>query len=219
MSLFNARRITMHSKILNKIKNLKQFFANDAFQRKYKQFIKTQQLKSADKIFTHLTHQEKMKLYELAETKQGIFVEIGSYVGASSCFIAASLKNKNNSRLYCIDTWENDAMSEGKQQTYDIFINNINLHEKYIIPQKGTSLDISRNFNDKIDFLFIDGDHSYQGVKIDVENWFPKLNKNALVILHDIGWAEGVQKVAKELVQPYVTEQGQLPNLWWGIFK
>ena len=28
------------------------------------------------------------------------------------------------SKLYCIDTWENDAMSEGKKSTFDAFTQN-----------------------------------------------------------------------------------------------
>lgn len=36
------------------------------------------------------------------------------------------------------------------------------------------------------DFVFIDGDHSYQGVKDDFYNVLPHLKKNTLVAFHDI---------------------------------
>jgi len=38
----------------------------------------------------------------------------------------------------------------------------------------------------KIDFLFIDGDHSYQGVKQDFEMYCPLVGINALIAFHDI---------------------------------
>jgi len=40
--------------------------------------------------------------------------------------------------------------------------------------------------NRKVDFLFIDGDHSYEGVKQDFENYLDFLNDPGLVAFHDI---------------------------------
>ena len=37
----------------------------------------------------------------------------------------------------------------------------------------------------KIDFLFIDGDHTYEGVKQDFEMYSPLLNKNGIIAFHD----------------------------------
>lgn len=36
-----------------------------------------------------------------------------------------------------------------------------------------------------IDFLIIDGDHSYNGVKSDLEAWLPKIKLNGYLFLHD----------------------------------
>lgn len=38
----------------------------------------------------------------------------------------------------------------------------------------------------KIDFLFIDGDHSYQGVKADYEGYLPFMTTNGVIAMHDI---------------------------------
>jgi predicted O-methyltransferase YrrM len=83
------------------------------------------------------------------------------------------------------------------------------------MPLKGTSHKIAENFDKKVDFLFIDGDHSYESVKSDVDDWFPKLNNGAMVIFHDIGWAEGVQRVIEESVRPCAKKDGRLPNMYW----
>jgi len=171
---------------------------------------------SESKIFTHLTSEEKLKLLHLAKVNKGeIFVEIGSYVGASSCFLAAGIGESSCKKIYCVDTWSNDAMSEGKRETYQEFLDNTRKYQNLISPLRGTSTDVANAFNEGVDLLFIDGDHTYEGVKADVDAWLPKLNKNALVIFHDIGWAEGVKRVVDEEIKKLAKAEGRLPNLYW----
>jgi predicted O-methyltransferase YrrM len=55
---------------------------------------------------------------------------------------------------------------------------------------KGLSHEISRAFNLPIDFLFIDADHSYEAVKADWNEWFPKVRKGGHIALHDSKPAE-----------------------------
>jgi predicted O-methyltransferase YrrM len=38
----------------------------------------------------------------------------------------------------------------------------------------------------KIDLLFIDGDHTYEGVKADFEKYLPLVKKGGLIAFHDI---------------------------------
>lgn len=38
---------------------------------------------------------------------------------------------------------------------------------------------------DGVDLLFIDGDHSYKGIKTDFELYFPLVNKNDYIIFDD----------------------------------
>jgi predicted O-methyltransferase YrrM len=49
-----------------------------------------------------------------------------------------------------------------------------------------TSLEASKLFeNGSLDFVFIDGDHSYQGCSTDIDCWFPKLKSGGLLSGHD----------------------------------
>lgn len=41
----------------------------------------------------------------------------------------------------------------------------------------------------KIDLLFIDGDHTYEGVKADIESWIPHVKKDGVVVFHDCACA------------------------------
>lgn len=68
----------------------------------------------------------------------------------------------------------------------------------------------------KIDLLFIDGDHSIEGVLADWKAYSPLLSEHAIVVMHDIGWAEGVQCVLTAEIKPRVIREQSLPNLWWG---
>jgi predicted O-methyltransferase YrrM len=49
----------------------------------------------------------------------------------------------------------------------------------------GLSQDVGRRFELPIDFLFIDADHSYEGVKMDWREWFPKVTQGGYIALHD----------------------------------
>jgi predicted O-methyltransferase YrrM len=69
------------------------------------------------KLQKHLTRQEKQMLFRLARQKRGgIAAEIGSYVGASSCFIGHGLA-ATGARLYCIDPWSVEYVNLGGQET------------------------------------------------------------------------------------------------------
>jgi predicted O-methyltransferase YrrM len=167
-------------------------------------------------IPTYTLSKELIMLYKLSNSlnSSAILVEIGSYIGASSLLIAKAIDK--SSKLYCVDTWMNDAMTEGNWDSFLIFDRNINSVKDRIIPIRSKSVDAADNFNYLIDFIFIDGDHSYSGVKADVEAWFPKLKPGGIIVMHDVGWAEGVQKVISEDIKPKLARFSKLPNMFWG---
>jgi predicted O-methyltransferase YrrM len=186
--------------------------------------IRYPQLKKAFGCKSHLTNKERVCLYRLAKDRR-IIVEIGSYIGASACcFGAASLttKDKKCCKLICIDTWQNNAMSEGNWDTWEEFVKNTSDFSDLIVPVRGFSTDVVdfvSKQTKKIDILFIDGDHSYDGVKSDWEAYKGFLNVGSVVIFHDYGWAEGVKKLVDEDVMPLVKKYEKLPNLWWGTIS
>lgn len=174
-------------------------------------------------IFTHLTLQERMMLYHFTRhlDAESIICEIGSYLGASACFLAAGASEVIGKpvAVHCIDTWDNKGMTEGPRNTWDEFEKNIARYENLIITHRGKSVDVAHDFNQQIDLLFLDGDHSYEGCRTDVEGWLPHLKSGGLIIMHDYGWAKGVQQVVKELILPLIIREGRLPNLYWAWIK
>lgn len=54
-----------------------------------------------------------------------------------------------------------------------------------VIFVEGLSEDIGRAWSKTIDFLIVDGDHSYEGVKTDLEVWLPLVKKGGMIFIHD----------------------------------
>ena len=80
-------------------------------------------------IKTQTALSERLLLYQEAChcIQTGRFVEIGSYLGATAAVLGEALRRKargSERRLYCIDTWVNHAMSEGKWDTRAVFEEN-----------------------------------------------------------------------------------------------
>jgi len=178
-------------------------------------------LKNADSVFTHLTTQEKRKLFELSgKIDNGFVLEIGSFIGASACFISAGLEK--NSKAICIDTWKNDAMTEGKRDTKKEFDENTNNFKDKIVKVQGYSTNVKEQvlgITPKIDLLFIDGDHSYEGCKADWDLYIDMVKSGGCVVFHDSGWAEGVVKVIEDDAKPMMSNFDALPNMFWGYIN
>lgn len=168
-------------------------------------------------IFTHLTVEERLLLYRLGkkQAKGAVLVEIGSYLGASSCFLAAAAHERDGI-LHCVDTWNNEGMTEGQRDTWEEFCQNTLPFSDKIISHRGKSTEIAKMFKSKIDLMFVDGDHNYEMCKADIGAWLPHMKKGGILIMHDYGWAEGVKKVVDEIIKRRQTDPGHvMQNIYW----
>ena len=173
-------------------------------------------------IPTHMTMDEREFLLRCGPhgcPAGSVIAEVGSCLGASACFLASGGSSRI-SKLYCIDTWENDAMSEGKRSTFDAFNQNTSEFKDVIVPLKGRGSDMAIVLNEEIDLFFVDGDHSYDSVTSDLKAYLPKVKAGGTVLLHDWGWAEGVKRAIRELVVPIQIEQpSTLPESLFGSHR
>lgn len=168
-------------------------------------------------ISTTDTERERLLLFELSQSLKhnAVIVEIGSYVGASTCFLAAGVRSRSG-KVYAVDTWTNRAMDEEPRDTYEDFLRNIAPLKDWIAPLRGLSTEIAPQFHEEIDLLFIDGDHSYAGVQEDLEAWLPKVKEGGIVVFHDYNWAEGVRRAVREYVVPIQVEGGRrVDSIYW----
>ena len=122
------------------------------------------------------------------EKKEGKFVEVGTWMGKSASHMAVEIANsQKNIKFYCVDTWEGSPEHQNDEAVrtntlYDVFLKNIEPVKEYIIPIRNTSEMASQQFEDEsLDFIFIDAGHTYEDVKNDIRNWYPKLKENGFI--------------------------------------
>lgn len=131
-------------------------------------------------------------LYGLVRSmKPEVCVEIGSARGRSACFIGMALKENGRGRLFAIDPHQQTSWNDFQSvDTFEIIKNNLAAlqitHQVDIV--RMTSGEAARGWNRQIDMIFIDGDHSYEGIKRDWELFVPYLTTFGVVIFHDTIW-------------------------------
>lgn len=166
---------------------------------------------------THLTQRDADVLARLAGSlaNGGTAVEIGSYLGASSLCIARSFPGAE-CRLFCVDTWTNLGMTEGPRDTFAEFLRNTEGLRSSIQPLRMDSVAAARDFARPVDFIFIDGDHSFEGCRRDILAWLPTLRDGAIVALHDFAWADGVREAVRDFILPAQSGSGHWEgNIYW----
>jgi len=142
-------------------------------------------------------------------TEPLICLEIGSFEGQGSITIHNNMCKHPESRLYCIDPWD-DVYVKGSSNYTDIDNLFINQYEKFInntrdfykiIPMRGYSGEVLNNLDIMFDFIFVDGDHSPEGVYMDGLICLKKLKPNGYILFDDYGFVhngvecrEGIDK-------------------------
>jgi len=128
-------------------------------------------------------------------------VEIGSYAGESATIFAESGKFK---KLICVDMWDPNYYS-GQQliaaeKVFDEVV------EKYacIEKMKMNSKHLLK-IKDKVDFVYIDGNHKEAFVRRDIQNALELLSRGGCNILagHDYSYRKspGVKPAVKDLLK------------------
>jgi MMP 1-O-methyltransferase len=141
-----------------------------------------------------------------------IAVEIGTYKGNAAIAIAQALKDNNKGRLHTIDPFDQEIVRTAVRKSgLDCQVKYHNGYSQDVIP----GLELPR-----IDFAFIDGDHSYESVKRDVELISDLVPAGGVVVFHDVSidlhqGFDGPKKMTEELaasgdwvVSIYPTEVG-----------
>ena len=135
-----------------------------------------------------LSNEQGRALYQAAAgtTGRGAIVEIGSWKGRSTIWLAAGAMQVSG-RVYAIDPHK-ESKEDPLANTLTEF--RLNLERagvsEAVEPLVMTSVEASAVLEDPVELLFIDGDHSYDAVKRDAELWLPRLVEGGLVMFHDV---------------------------------
>jgi len=132
---------------------------------------------------------------------KGIIVEIGSWKGKSTVWLARGSKAGNKTRIYAIDPFDGRdskfiTIPQPDYSVFEIFKDNIRKAglNDLITPIVSRSQDASDKIKERIEFLFIDGAHGYEFVKKDFELYFPKVLRGGIIVFHDANEREGVKR-------------------------
>ncbi|MBU0576335.1 class I SAM-dependent methyltransferase [Patescibacteria group bacterium] len=137
---------------------------------------------------------------------------IGSEQGFIPAICALACKDNNKGHVDFVDAGKTSKNKNHWGGTGFWKKNNPQLHfsvlelENWITPYIMTSKQFAKKYQYKYEYIFIDGDHSYPGVKFDYETFWPRLATDGMMGFHDIslkglnGQDEyGVWKMWKEL--------------------
>jgi predicted O-methyltransferase YrrM len=155
--------------------------------------------------------------------KKLIGAEIGTWKGINAKII---LKTINIEKLYLIDPYNPLIHDVGEKEARK----RLKGYNDKLIWIKKLSNDAVNDVPNNLDFVYIDGDHSYKGVKQDLENYYPKIRKGGVLAGHDINlgghlinirpelkYTEGVAQAVMEFAAQKKLEIFIYGNDWWCI--
>lgn len=127
--------------------------------------------------------------YIVSGVDNPLVVELGAYCGAGS-FVMANAVSQKGGRLVCVDCFktEFDAQTfsgnNARREWHRVMdgFKNVKLYDIDTI-QGAVKFDL--DFGNNIDFLFVDADHSYNGVLNDLKLWSRFVKPSGVIVLHD----------------------------------
>ena len=173
-----------------------------------------------DDVRGFLPDGEGLRLYEWAlETAvMGPILEIGSYCGRSTIWLAQAAKEKQ-SLVFAVDHHRGSEEhqpgeshhdtelvdAKGDVDTLTMFRRNIRLAglENEVIPVVTDSTRFARSWSGQLGMVFIDGGHSLSAALADFRAWAPKVLPGGILAIHD--------------VFPDPSEGGQAPFTIWRL--
>ena len=151
-----------------------------------------------------IDHNEGICLYNYAlnSSKKGPILEIGSYCGKSTIYIATAAK-KYSGCVYSVDHhtgseenqvgWEYHDIElfdeeTGRINSFPEFMRNLrkaNLLDT-VVPIVSVSSLVSRYWKIPLSMVFIDGGHTMEAAFNDFNNWKDKIIKGGILAIHDV---------------------------------
>lgn len=163
-----------------------------------------------DKLYTMRDQTYTKGLEDLIEyvkqhgdTKKMSMIEIGSYAGESTQMFANEFKSVIAIDPFINDYDPNDITCKYMEleKVYDTF--------KEVVDRNGNIEHIRMTSDDavesltgtSVDFIYIDGLHTYEQIKKDIKNYLPLLKPNCLIAGHDYhrNW-DGVVRGINEIL-------------------
>ena len=143
------------------------------------------------------------------------YVEVGCYAGGSSCLVS----QRKNTNIISIDLGSPVSPEIAKKNFTKFNVHGNNYQYIQGNSHLNETLEKLKNIVTNIDVLFIDGDHTYGGVKKDFEMYSPLVRRGGYIIFDDYNdhkFSPDVKRCVDDLL-PQLNEYeviGFLPNLY-----
>lgn len=141
-------------------------------------------------------------------------VELGSWKGGSSRFLAAGSQYGGGAHITCIDIWPWEPDRQAFMDTMDW---------SRVTPLRGRSTEIAKMWMKPIGLLFIDAAHDYRSVKADYRAWSGLVADGGWLAFHDSDRDNpygivGPRRLIDEEVEPsgLWTDVSMTNSLWTG---
>lgn len=126
-------------------------------------------------------------------------VELGSYKGKSTAYLARGAKIGHGAPVFAVDAWSeevsawrNRVLERLPSATYREFLDQINRAgvKDQVTPLRSMTTLAAEMWADmeggqSVGLLYIDGDHHFEAVMADYRAWRPHLAEDALIIFDD----------------------------------
>lgn len=140
---------------------------------------------------------------ELGDNSNKTMIEIGSFVGESTVLFAQSFKKVIAIDPFLADYDPADSTSNNFDfdNVYQTYLDRVTIHSNVQTHVMSSNEAVEILNEDMFDFIYIDGLHTYEGVKSDITNYLPLINKGGVIGGHDYvqGWS-GVIKAVDEIL-------------------
>lgn len=158
---------------------------------------------------------------------------IAAEVGVAEGRLSIELLNWGIERLYLIDIWESVPfiVGMGSQEqkihddNYNGMLERIKGNEEKVIVLKGFSYKMADFIPDNsLGMCYIDGDHTYQGARADIDSYWPKLVNGGIMAFHDAanptyGIRDAMHDFTKGVGINMLQEDGNIANIGAWIQK
>ena len=160
------------------------------------------------------TFQEVKRLFG---DKEIIGAEIGVNTGENAGHVLSFLQNLK--KFYLVDAWlaNEDYAEQGHQnQCYEMVMKKFGRDPRCQVI-RALSVDAAQTIPDHLlDFVYIDAEHRYFGIKSDIDAWLPKVKPGGIIGGHDYDYPirPGVKEAVDEVFGDRVNLHDS-QNDWW----